>query len=103
MVLASLEESDALPVDVFVALDGGDPRVAFRLTNELRGKGLRAQMEQAGRSIKGQLRHAGRLAADAVVIVGAESIRVRAGGSEQEVKDIDGAIAAIEFEEEPEE
>jgi histidyl-tRNA synthetase len=101
MVLASREESEAAPVDVFVAIDGGDPRVAFRLTNELRGKGLRAQMEQAGRSIKGQLRHAGRLSADAVVIVGPESIRVRAGGSEQEVKDVDAAVSAIEFEEEP--
>jgi histidyl-tRNA synthetase len=101
MVLASRDESEAAPVDVFVAIDGGDPRVAFRLTNELRGKGLRAQMEQAGRSIKGQLRHAGRLSADAVVIVGPESIRVRAGGSEQEVKDVDAALTAIEFEEEP--
>jgi histidyl-tRNA synthetase len=101
MALASREESDPLPVDVFVALDGGDPRTAFRLVTELRGKGLRAQMEQAGRSVKGQLKQAGRLSADAVAIVGAESIRVRAGGTEDEVKDIDAAIAAIEAEEDP--
>jgi histidyl-tRNA synthetase len=101
MALASREESDAPAVDVFVAVDGGDPRTAFRLVTQLRGKGLRAQMEQAGRSLKGQLKQAGRLRADAVAVVGPESIRVRAAGSEQEVKDIDAAIAAIEAEEDP--
>jgi histidyl-tRNA synthetase len=101
MVLASREESPEAPVDVFVALDGGDPRDAFRLVNELRGKGLRAQMEQAGRSLKGQLKHAGRLRADAVAVVGPDSIRIRAGGSEDEVKDIDAAVDAIEAEEDP--
>jgi histidyl-tRNA synthetase len=101
MVLASREESDSAPVDVFVAVDGGDPRLAFRLTNELRGKGLRAQMEQGGRSLKGQLKQAGRVGADAVAIVGPESIRVRAGGSEQAVQGLDAAVAAIEAEEDP--
>jgi histidyl-tRNA synthetase len=101
MVLASSEELRSLPVDVFVAVDGGDPRAAFRLVTELRGKGLRAQMEQAGRSLKGQLRQAGRLGADAVAIVGPGSIRVRAGGSEEEVGDVDAAVAAIEAEEDP--
>jgi histidyl-tRNA synthetase len=101
MVLASQEETESLPVDVFVAVDGGDPRVAFSLVTELRGKGLRAQMEQAGRSLKGQLRQAGRLKADAVAIVGPESIRIRAGGTEQEVTGVDAAVAAIESEEDP--
>jgi histidyl-tRNA synthetase len=101
MVLASREESESLPVDVFVAVDGGDPRTAFSLVRELRGKGLRAQMEQAGRSLKGQLRQAGRLDADAVAIVGPDSIRVRAGGSEQEVQGLEAALAAIEAEEDP--
>ena len=102
MVLASREETEAAPVDVFVALDGGDPRAAFSLVRELRGKGLRAQMEQAGRSLKGQMKQAGRLGADAVAIVGPDTIRVRAGGSEQEVTGIDAALAAIEAEEDPE-
>jgi histidyl-tRNA synthetase len=102
MLLASREESDSSPVDVFVAVDGGDPRTAFKLVMELRGRGLRAQMEQAGRSLKGQLRQAGRLGADAVAIVGPDSIRVRAGGSEQEIGGIEAAVAAIEAEEEPE-
>ena len=101
MVLASREESPAAPVDVFVAVDGGDPRLAFRLVNELRGKGVRVQMEQAGRSLKGQLKQAGRVGADAVAVVGPESIRVRAGGSEQEVQGLNAAVAAIEAEEDP--
>ena len=101
MVLASREESPSLPVEVFVAVDGGDPRTAFKLVTELRGKGVTAAMEQAGRSLKGQLRQAGRLGADAVAIVGPESIRVRAGGSEQEVTGVDAAVAAIEAEEDP--
>jgi len=101
MVLASSEESAAPPFDVFVAVDGGDPRTAFSLVRELRGRGLRAQMEQAGRSLKGQLRQAGRVGADAVAIVGADSIRIRAGGSEQDVKGLDAAVAAIESEEDP--
>ncbi len=101
MVLASQEESESVPVDVYVALDGGDARTAFRLVAELRGHGLRAQMEQAGRSLKGQLKHAVRLGADAVAIVGEGSIRVRAGGSEQEVADVAAAVDAIEAEEDP--
>jgi histidyl-tRNA synthetase len=101
MVLASREDSESSPVDVFVAVDGGDPRTAFRLVTELRAKGLRAQMEQAGRSMKGQLKQAGRVRADAVAIVGPESIRIRAGGSEEEVTGIEAALAAIESEEDP--
>jgi histidyl-tRNA synthetase len=101
MQLASVEESSGAPVDVFVAVDGGDPRTAFKLVQELRGKGLRTEMEQAGRSLKGQLRQAGRLGADAVAIVGADGIRVRSAGSEQEVAGVSAAVAAIEAEEEP--
>jgi histidyl-tRNA synthetase len=84
-----------------VAIDGGDARDAFALVQRLRRAGVSAQMEQAGRSLKGQLKHAGRLGADAVAIVGPESIRVRAAGSEQEVPDVDAAFDAIEREEDP--
>jgi histidyl-tRNA synthetase len=97
MVLASSADSAALPVDVFVAVDGGDPRTAFRLVTQLRANGVRAQMEQAGRSLKGQLRQAGRVGADAVAIVGPGSIRVRASGSEHEVGDIDAALGVIDM------
>jgi hypothetical protein len=53
-------------------------------------------MEQAGRSMKGQLRQAGRVGAGTLAIVGRESIRVRAGGAEQEAGDVEAAIEAIE-------
>jgi histidyl-tRNA synthetase len=101
MALASSEESDAPATDVYVAIDGGDPRDAFRLVQRLRSAGVSAQMEQAGRSLKGQLRQAGRLGADAVAVIGPDAIRIRAGGTEQEVPDVDAALAAIELEEEP--
>ena len=95
MVLASSEEADAAPTDVFVALDGGDPRDAFVLTQRLRAAGLSAQMEQAGRSLKGQLKQAGRVDARAVAILGADGIRIRSGGSEQEVAGVDAALEAL--------
>jgi histidyl-tRNA synthetase len=101
MVLASTEEAEPPPTDVFVALDGGSARDAFALVQRLRARGVSAQMEQAGRSLKGQLKQASRLGADAVAIVGPDSIRIRAGGSEQEVPDLDSAIVAIETEEDP--
>jgi histidyl-tRNA synthetase len=101
MLLASSEEAEAPSTDVFVAIDGGDPRDAFALVRRLRSAGVSAELEQAGRSLKGQLRHAGRLGADAVAIVGPESIRIRAGGAEEEVPDVDAAFDAIEREEEP--
>jgi histidyl-tRNA synthetase len=95
MALASREESEPPAVDVFVAVDGGDPRTAFRLVNELRGRGLRAQMEQAGRSLKGQMKQAGRLNAGAVAIVGDSGIRIRSGGDEREVADLSAAAEAL--------
>ena len=95
MLLASREEAAAPPTDVFVAIDGGDPRTAFKLVQRLRAAALNAEMEQAGRSLKGQLRHAGRLDARAVAIVGESGIRVRAHGEERECDGIDAAVEAL--------
>jgi histidyl-tRNA synthetase len=62
---------------VFVALAGdGAVDTAFQIVRELRGRGLRAQMEQAGRSLKGQMKQADRLGASHVVIVG-EQLEVK--------------------------
>ena len=95
IVLASREEAGAPAADVFVALDGGDPRVAFTLVRRLRSAGRSAQMEQAGRSLKGQLKQAGRVDARAVAIVGAGGIRIRMEGDEREVPDVDAALEAL--------
>jgi histidyl-tRNA synthetase len=64
--------------DVFIACEGdADRTLMFRLLNELRRDGVRADMEQAGRSIKGQLKQANRLGAAKVIIVTPDELRVR--------------------------
>jgi histidyl-tRNA synthetase len=63
---------------VFVAFeDGSDRATAFGLLQQLRARGVTAQMEQAGRSIKGQFKQADRLGAAKVVILSADEVRVR--------------------------
>jgi histidyl-tRNA synthetase len=75
LLAAGAAEADQ-GIDVFVAGTGRD---AFMLVGQLRGSGLRAEMEQAGRSLKGQLKQADRLGARWAVIL----------GDDIEVKDMD--------------
>jgi histidyl-tRNA synthetase len=87
----------ALAAPVFVALAKPErSREAFRLLRELRGAGVRAEMEQAGRSLRGQLRHADRMGARAVAIVG-DGIEVKdmASGEQRPVSGIAEAIRAV--------
>jgi histidyl-tRNA synthetase len=72
-------------IDVFVALQDGDdkPRV-LPLVQELRRRGMRADVDYAGRSLKGQLTQAGRLGARAIVEWGPEQSRVRRQGQPDE-------------------
>jgi histidyl-tRNA synthetase len=78
ILLAAGDEGLPEPTpEVFVAIDGGDRRAAFKLVKELRSTGKRAQMEQAGRSIKGQFKQADRLGAAKVVILSSDEVRVR--------------------------
>src|SRR4051794_1355948 len=79
-------------IDVFVAGTGRD---AFVLVGQLRGSGLRAQMEQAGRSLKGQLKQADRLGARWTVILG-DTIEVKdmESGEQQTVSNLDEAAQA---------
>jgi len=76
ILLAAGEREPAPSGGVFVVVDGDRGRDAFRLVRELRARGVRAEMEQAGRSLKGQFKHADRLGARAVVIVG-ERVEVK--------------------------
>ncbi|HSC49901.1 MAG TPA: histidine--tRNA ligase [Gaiellaceae bacterium] len=72
-------------IDVFVALhDGGDKPRVLPLVQELRRRGLRADVDYAGRSLKGQLTQAGRLGAKAIVEWGPEQSRVRRPGRPDE-------------------
>jgi histidyl-tRNA synthetase len=88
-LLLSLDEEGVKPdpeeLDVFVALQGADskPRV-LPLVQELRRRGLSAEVDYAGRSLKGQLTHARRLGAKAIVEWGPEQSTVRRAGREDE-------------------
>jgi histidyl-tRNA synthetase len=88
-LLLSLEEAGVAPepeeLDVFVALHDADlkPRV-LPLVQELRRRGLRAELDYAGRSLKGQLTHARRLGARAIVEWGPERSSVRRPGQQDE-------------------
>jgi histidyl-tRNA synthetase len=88
-LLLSLEaagtEAEPAAIDVFVALQDGDdkPRV-LPLVQELRRRGLRADIDYGGRSLKGQLTQAGRLGAKAIVEWGPERSTVRRPGERDE-------------------
>jgi histidyl-tRNA synthetase len=88
-LLLSLEDSEVKPdageIDVFVALhDAGDKPRVLPLVQELRRRGLRADLDYAGRSLKGQLTQAGRLGARAIVEWGPETSTLRRRGQQDE-------------------
>ncbi len=78
---------------VFIVTFSADARgIAFGLAQELRGRGIAAEMDLAGRSPKGQLKHAGRMRAAWSVLVGLselapDMVRLRTmdGGREEDV------------------
>ncbi len=88
-LLLSLEaegvQAEPGEIDVFVAVQEAEakPR-ALPLVQELRRRGLRADLDYAGRSLKGQLTQAGRLGAKAIVEWGPERSRVRRQGQQDE-------------------
>jgi len=88
-LLLSLEaagvSAEPQELDVFVALQESElkPRV-LPLVQELRRRGLRAEVDYGGRSLKGQLTHARRLGAQAIVEWGPEHSRIRRSGRTDE-------------------
>jgi histidyl-tRNA synthetase len=84
-LLLSLDAEGVTPepqeLDVFVAVNDGEhkPRV-LPLVQELRRRGLRAEVDYGGRSLKGQLTHARRLGARTIVEWGPERSTVRRSG-----------------------
>jgi histidyl-tRNA synthetase len=88
-LLLSLEaegvQAEPEEIDVFVAVQEAEakPR-ALPLVQELRRRGLRADVDYAGRSLKGQLTQAGRLGAKAIVEWGPERSRLRRQGQPDE-------------------
>lgn len=95
MLLAAGDRPVTAPlVDLYVALDGGEPARlrAFRIVAEARRAGLAAQVELAGRSLKGQLKQALRLSARYVAIVddtGQVRLKDMDAAEQQEMADVD--------------
>jgi histidyl-tRNA synthetase len=97
ILLAAGEGGAGAAPDVFVALAKPDAgRQAFGLAHDLRRRGLRVQLEQAGRSVKGQFKHADRLGARAVLIVGDElEVRDMKSGEQRAVAGADEVVEAL--------
>ena len=97
ILLVSDGEVEGQATDVYVALDGGDSRTAFKVVRDLRTAGLRAQLEQAGRSLKGQLKHADRIGARSVLIVSDDGLRARDmdSGEQRDFDSFDEALSAL--------
>ena len=86
-ILMALEDVPPEPAaDVFVAAAPGQEERAFALVGELRGGGLRAELDLAGRSMKGQMKQADRIGAARTVIIddsGAAVVRDMASGRQE--------------------
>ena len=89
ILLALGADEEERPYDVFVAASDGERERALVLVAELRGAGLRADLDLAGRSMKGQMRHADRLAARHAVLLeegGTAQVRDMESGEQHEVE-----------------
>ncbi len=94
-ILLAQEEAPAPAAGgVFVAVAKPERRRdAFRLVKELRGAGIRADMEHTERSLKGQLKQADRLGVAHTVILGdAVELKDMNSGDQREVDDVVGAL-----------
>jgi histidyl-tRNA synthetase len=93
ILLAAGETEVDHGTDVFVAGSGPE---AFMLVMQLRQRGLRAQMEQAGRSLKGQLKQADRLGARWTVIFGDEiEVKDMDTGSQQRAGSVEDVLGMV--------
>ncbi len=71
----NLRKEEGSIVDVFVcAVGDGIRQHAFKLLQQLRGAGVRADMDYLGRSLKAQMRFADRLGATYAIIIGDEEL-----------------------------
>jgi histidyl-tRNA synthetase len=86
-ILLALDEPEPQPeADVFVAAPPEQGARAFALVRELRGAGLRAELDLAGRSQKGQMKQADRIGARRTVILddaGAAQVRDMQSGEQR--------------------
>jgi histidyl-tRNA synthetase len=89
-IILALEEPEPEPeADVFVAAPPEQSARAFALVRELRGAGLRAELDLAGRSQKGQMKQADRVGARRTVILdeqGAAQVRDMQSGEQRDLE-----------------
>jgi histidyl-tRNA synthetase len=100
LLIAMEEEGVEAPaepgIDVFLAVDGGAPRVQVAAwLADLRRAGVAVETDYAGRSLKGQLTQARRLGAARTVIVGPSSATLRAPGRQDEAIDHDAIVSRL--------
>ena len=98
ILLASAAADEPGAGEVFVAVADPDAaRAAFALARQLRERGLRVQLEQAGRSLKGQLKQADRIGARATVIMGGEiEVKDMGTGEQTAAAGPEEALALVE-------
>lgn len=96
LALGGPEEGAAL--DVFVAAADGQRERALAAVTELRGAGLRADLDLAGRSLKGQMKQAHRAGAARAVVLdedGTAKMRDMQSGEQREI-DLASLLAEVE-------
>jgi histidyl-tRNA synthetase len=69
IVMALDEESPEPSADAFVVAPEAKRERAFAIVRELRGAGLRAELDLGGRSVKGQMKQADRVGARAAIVL----------------------------------
>ncbi len=86
ILLALDEPPPESTADAFVAGPESQQERAFALVRELRGAGLRAELDLAGRSLKGQMKQADRIGARATIVLdddGAAQLRDMRSGEQR--------------------
>jgi len=70
-----IEIPEPSTTDVFVCSHGDEARLAAAgLVKQLRGRGVKCDMDHVGRSIKAQFKYAGKLNAKKVIVIGEEEL-----------------------------
>ena len=89
-ILLALDEPVPPPTaDAFVVAPEAHRERAFALVRELRGAGLRAELDLGGRSVKGQMKQADRVGARAAIVLdddGAAQIRDMSSGEQRPIE-----------------
>ncbi len=89
ILLALDEPQPEIVADAFVVAPEAHRERAFALVRELRGAGLRAELDLGGRSVKGQMKQADRVGARAAIVLdddGAAQLRDMSSGEQRPIE-----------------